>query len=157
MLNSYWINQDGVYKYYEVILVDPNHKAVSIPFPRPNNSANEAYRSAGMLVSTGSLSPSTSTVKLVVLLAPERRSVRIVLMMSSFFSSCVSEPWSRQGSPLQPHSRLVHLEETQHSFPPPIPVICCCRLFPAILSIHVHVIVALMPNHHAVDVLCLFF
>jgi hypothetical protein len=28
VLNSYWINQDGVYKYYEVILVDPNHKAV---------------------------------------------------------------------------------------------------------------------------------
>jgi len=24
-----WINQDGVYKYFEVILVDPNHKAVS--------------------------------------------------------------------------------------------------------------------------------
>jgi len=30
VLNSYWINQDGVYKYYEVILVDPNHKVVSI-------------------------------------------------------------------------------------------------------------------------------
>lgn len=30
VLNSYWINQDGVYKYYEVILVDPNHKAVSL-------------------------------------------------------------------------------------------------------------------------------
>lgn len=28
MLNSYWINQDGVYKYYEVILVDPSHKAI---------------------------------------------------------------------------------------------------------------------------------
>ncbi|CAD6565555.1 MAG: 60S ribosomal protein L15 [Tremellales sp. Tagirdzhanova-0007] len=28
VLNSYWINQDGVYKYYEVILVDPSHKAV---------------------------------------------------------------------------------------------------------------------------------
>ncbi|THH17007.1 hypothetical protein EW146_g3741 [Bondarzewia mesenterica] len=28
VLNSYWINQDGVYKYYEVILVDPNHKAI---------------------------------------------------------------------------------------------------------------------------------
>ncbi|KWU46876.1 60S ribosomal protein L15 [Rhodotorula sp. JG-1b] len=28
VLNSYWINQDGVYKYYEVILVDPQHKAV---------------------------------------------------------------------------------------------------------------------------------
>ena len=30
VLNSYWINQDGVYKYYEVILVDPNHKALSV-------------------------------------------------------------------------------------------------------------------------------
>lgn len=30
VLNSYWVNQDGVYKYYEVILVDPNHKAVSV-------------------------------------------------------------------------------------------------------------------------------
>jgi large subunit ribosomal protein L15e len=30
VLNSYWINQDGVYKYYEVILIDPNHKAVSV-------------------------------------------------------------------------------------------------------------------------------
>ena len=28
VLNSYWVNQDGVYKYFEVILVDPNHKAV---------------------------------------------------------------------------------------------------------------------------------
>ncbi|KAG0661895.1 60S ribosomal protein L15 [Rhodotorula mucilaginosa] len=28
VLNSYWINQDGVYKYYEVILVDPQHKAI---------------------------------------------------------------------------------------------------------------------------------
>jgi large subunit ribosomal protein L15e len=27
------VNQDGVYKYFEVILVDPNHKAVSVPFP----------------------------------------------------------------------------------------------------------------------------
>eukprot|EP00871_Galdieria_phlegrea_P001037 jgi/Galph1/1934/GphlegSOOS_G606.1 len=28
VLNSYWINQDGVYKYYEVILIDPSHKAI---------------------------------------------------------------------------------------------------------------------------------
>lgn len=32
VLNSYWVNQDGVYKYYEVILVDPNHKAVCVIF-----------------------------------------------------------------------------------------------------------------------------
>jgi large subunit ribosomal protein L15e len=28
VLNSYWVNQDAVYKYYEVILVDPSHKAI---------------------------------------------------------------------------------------------------------------------------------
>jgi large subunit ribosomal protein L15e len=28
VLNSYWVNQDAVYKYFEVILVDPFHKAI---------------------------------------------------------------------------------------------------------------------------------
>jgi len=28
VLNSYWINQDCTYKYYEVICVDPNHTAI---------------------------------------------------------------------------------------------------------------------------------
>lgn len=28
VLNSYWINQDSIYKYFEVILVDPSHKAI---------------------------------------------------------------------------------------------------------------------------------
>lgn len=28
VLNSYWINQDALYKFYEVILVDPSHKAI---------------------------------------------------------------------------------------------------------------------------------
>jgi len=28
VLNSYWVNQDGTYKYYEIILVDPSHTAV---------------------------------------------------------------------------------------------------------------------------------
>ncbi|CAA9962705.1 Ribosomal protein [Pyrenophora teres f. maculata] len=28
VLNSYWINQDSTYKYYEVICVDPQHKAI---------------------------------------------------------------------------------------------------------------------------------
>lgn len=28
VLNSYWINADGVYKYYEVICVDPQHNAI---------------------------------------------------------------------------------------------------------------------------------
>ncbi len=28
VLNSYWVNQDATYKFYEVILVDPNHNAI---------------------------------------------------------------------------------------------------------------------------------
>lgn len=28
VLNSYWVNHDSVYKYYEVIMVDPSHKAI---------------------------------------------------------------------------------------------------------------------------------
>lgn len=28
VLNSYWVNQDATFKYYEVICVDPEHKAV---------------------------------------------------------------------------------------------------------------------------------
>lgn len=28
VLNSYWINQDSTYKYFEVVLVDPQHKAI---------------------------------------------------------------------------------------------------------------------------------
>lgn len=28
VLNSYWVGQDATYKYYEVILVDPSHKAI---------------------------------------------------------------------------------------------------------------------------------
>ena len=28
VLNSYWINQDSTYKYFECILVDPQHKAI---------------------------------------------------------------------------------------------------------------------------------
>lgn len=28
VLNSYWVGQDGVFKYFEVILVDPNHKRI---------------------------------------------------------------------------------------------------------------------------------
>jgi len=28
VLNSYWVNQDATMKYYEVILVDPNHQKI---------------------------------------------------------------------------------------------------------------------------------
>merc|ERR1711959_515512 len=28
VLNSYWVNQDATYKYFEIIMIDPSHKAV---------------------------------------------------------------------------------------------------------------------------------
>jgi large subunit ribosomal protein L15e len=28
VLNSYWVNQDSAYKYYEIVLVDPAHNAI---------------------------------------------------------------------------------------------------------------------------------
>ncbi|KAL0052400.1 hypothetical protein WJX82_001527 [Trebouxia sp. C0006] len=28
VLNSYWVNQDSTYKYFEIILVDPHHTAI---------------------------------------------------------------------------------------------------------------------------------
>ena len=28
VLNSYWINQDSTYKYYEVVMVDPAHTCI---------------------------------------------------------------------------------------------------------------------------------
>lgn len=43
VLNSYWVAQDGTYKYYEVILVDPAHKAVRKD-PRLNWIVNPVHK-----------------------------------------------------------------------------------------------------------------
>ena len=43
VLNSYWVNQDATYKYYEVILVDPNHGAIRRD-PRINWIANPVHK-----------------------------------------------------------------------------------------------------------------
>lgn len=77
VLNSYWINQDGVYKYYEVILVDPNHKAVSSDqlFRTQGGTHVVRFRSAATPRSTGSPHPCTSAVRLVALPALASRYV----------------------------------------------------------------------------------
>ncbi|KAF2864264.1 hypothetical protein K470DRAFT_273637 [Piedraia hortae CBS 480.64] len=43
VLNSYWINQDSTYKYFEVILVDPMHKAIRRD-PRINWIVNPVHK-----------------------------------------------------------------------------------------------------------------
>jgi hypothetical protein len=78
VLNSYWVNQDGVYKYYEVILVDPNHKAVSSPCFFSSFFCiftDLKFRFAVMPGLTGSSIQSTSAARLVVSPASENRYV----------------------------------------------------------------------------------
>lgn len=43
VLNSYWINQDATYKYFEVILVDPQHSAIRND-PRINWIVNPTHK-----------------------------------------------------------------------------------------------------------------
>ena len=54
VLNSYWVGQDGTYKYYEVILVDPSAPAIRND-PRINwiCSAKQKRREARGLTSAG--------------------------------------------------------------------------------------------------------
>jgi len=54
VLNSYWVNQDSTYKYYEIILVDPSHKAIRRD-PRVNWIVNPVHkrREARSLTSSG--------------------------------------------------------------------------------------------------------
>ncbi|KGQ07050.1 60S ribosomal protein L15 [Beauveria bassiana D1-5] len=58
VLNSYWVNQDSTYKYYEVILVDPQHKAIRID-PRINWIVNPVHKhreARGLISATGKAS-----------------------------------------------------------------------------------------------------
>jgi large subunit ribosomal protein L15e len=43
VLNSYWVNQDSTYKYFEVILVDPQHNAIRRD-PRINWIVNPVHK-----------------------------------------------------------------------------------------------------------------
>ena len=54
VLNSYWVNQDCTYRYFEVILVDPNHNAIRRD-PRINWIVNAVHkhREARGLTSAG--------------------------------------------------------------------------------------------------------
>ncbi len=43
VLNSYWVGQDGTFKFFEVVLVDPSHKAVRRD-PRINWIASNKHK-----------------------------------------------------------------------------------------------------------------
>ena len=54
LLNSYWVGQDGTYKYFEVIMVDPQHNAIKND-PRVNwiTGAVHKHRELRGLTSAG--------------------------------------------------------------------------------------------------------
>ena len=77
VLNSYWINQDATYKYFEVILVDPQHKAIRRD-PRINwivKAVHKVRNFAPVSLSFAMLTPDNSTARLVVSLRPARSRV----------------------------------------------------------------------------------
>lgn len=130
VLNSYWINQDGVYKYYEVILVDPSHKAVRTnPMGSRLLFSDRKYRSAATRGSTGSRSPCTSVARPAVSPASARRYAHYVKTMFAHSLMISPEPRLGQGPFAQPHSGLVYLEKAQHAQSPPLPVNSCTSLF----------------------------
>merc|ERR1711869_64103 len=43
VLNSYWVNQDATFKYFEIIMVDPAHKAIRRS-PRINWIVNSTHK-----------------------------------------------------------------------------------------------------------------
>merc|ERR1712224_320258 len=82
VLNSYWINQDSTYKYYEVICVDPMHKAIRRD-ARINWIATR----------------STSTASAVVLPLPARRAVARTRATSSTTPAAAGERCGRSTTP----------------------------------------------------------
>ena len=84
VLNSYWINQDSTYKYFEVILVDPQHKAIRKD-PRISWIVNPVHKVSSMQEVLPALRTDgfCSTVSLVVSLLLERSPVVLERVMAT--------------------------------------------------------------------------
>merc|ERR1712006_12249 len=50
VLNSYWVNQDATFKYFEIIMIDPSHKAIRRD-PRITGSSHRPTSIASCVVS----------------------------------------------------------------------------------------------------------
>ena len=84
VLNSYWINQDSTYKYFEVILVDPQHKAIRKD-PRISWIVNPVHKVRSMQEVRSALRTDNfcSTVSLVVSLLLARSPVVLERVMAT--------------------------------------------------------------------------
>ena len=106
VLNSYWINQDGVYKYYEVILVDPSHKAVSARSPW-SHQIFTAFLYADSPRPQDQLDRQACAQAQGGSWPHQRRKTQ-------------PRSWKRRS--LQQHPKVGHLEEAQHPQPPSLPL-----------------------------------
>jgi len=109
VLNSYWINQDGVYKYFEVILVDPAHKVIRRD-ARINWICNAVHKRRDIrgLTSAGKQ----------VSRAPFPYRVNGALKIVD----TLAVPWYRKGPQIQPLSSVRYMEEAQHPPSAQIPI-----------------------------------
>jgi hypothetical protein len=99
VLNSYWVNQDSTYKYFEIILVDPQHKAIRRD-ARINWIVNPVHK-------VNSFCSTSANANYVI--APR---------ISWSHSNWKEVSWYQQGSSLQQYQLWSQkdLEKAQHSF-----------------------------------------
>jgi len=77
LLNSYWVNQDATYKYFEIIFVDPNHNAIRND-PRINWIVNPVHKhreSRGLTAAGRKSRGATGRGSKYAAYAPSRRAV----------------------------------------------------------------------------------
>jgi len=77
VLNSYWVNQDASYKFYEIICVDPAHKTIRSD-PRINWICNPTHKHREMrgLTATGRKSRGLQSGKGARAARPSRRAAQ---------------------------------------------------------------------------------
>jgi len=107
--DSYWVNQDATYKYFEVILVDPQHKAIRRD-PRINWIVKPVHKVRA---------PSAPPIHSRSLTDPPAAS-----RVSWSHRYRQEVPWSQQGPPLQQDHRRSpqDLEAPQHPSGAPLPL-----------------------------------
>lgn len=128
VLNSYWVNQDGTYNYYEVILVDPSHPASEFAACSLQRSGStQAVRNRARFIVAPLLSSR------FLLCSPQRPRHQLHLQPCAQAPRAAwsylhrpQVPWPQAQGPQgpRPHRWLPprRLEEEEHQVLPPLPI-----------------------------------
>ena len=139
VLNSYWVNQDATYKYFEVILVDPSHKAIRRD-PRINWIVNPVHkrREARGLTAIGKKSRGKGKGHLFIKVRKKKKMIYSLYMFiwnNSYYDLLnvffllyfFLDPWFRSSC---------YLEAQQHPLSPSLPL-NCWLLIVAIIYVYI--------------------